>query len=74
MKYQFLFSQKDKSKKIKCRLQQFLFGALRAKNLQSVMPHNVYQIQITNTESLKKCISQVLRETRLWCRRWGFSI
>ena len=29
MKNQALFSSKDKSKKLKCRLQQFLFGALR---------------------------------------------
>ena len=30
MKDQVLFSLKDKSKKLKCRLLQFLFGALRA--------------------------------------------
>ena len=29
MKLQALFSSKDKSKKLKCRLLQFLFGALR---------------------------------------------
>ena len=29
MKNQGLFSSKDKSKKLKCRLLQFLFGALR---------------------------------------------
>ena len=29
MKNQALFSSKDKSKKIKCRLLQFLFGPLR---------------------------------------------
>ena len=29
MKHQALFSYKDKSKKVKCRLLQFLFGALR---------------------------------------------
>ena len=29
MKYQALFPLKDKSKKLKCRLLQFLFGALR---------------------------------------------
>ena len=32
MKNQALFSSKDKSKKLKCRLLQFLFGALRVKN------------------------------------------
>ena len=31
MKNQALFSMKDKSKKLKCRLLQFLFGALRVK-------------------------------------------
>ena len=31
MKNQALFSSKDKSKKIKCRLLQFLLGALRVK-------------------------------------------
>ena len=29
LKHQALFSSKDKSKKLKCRLLQFLFGALR---------------------------------------------
>ena len=31
MRNQALFSLKDKSKKLKCRLLQFLFGALRVK-------------------------------------------
>ena len=31
MKVQALFSLRDKSKKIKCRLLQFLFGTLRVK-------------------------------------------
>ena len=31
MKNQALFCSKDKSKKLKCRLLQFLFGALRVK-------------------------------------------
>ena len=31
MKNQALFSSKDNSKKLKCRLLQFLFGALRVK-------------------------------------------
>ena len=33
MKNQALFSLKDKRKKLKCRLLQFLFGALRVKEL-----------------------------------------
>ena len=32
MKNQALFSSKDKSKKLKCRLLQFVFGALRVKS------------------------------------------
>ena len=33
MKNQALFSSKDKSKKLKCRPLQFLFGALRLRKL-----------------------------------------
>ena len=33
MKSQALFSLKDKSEKLKCRLLQFLFGALRVKRM-----------------------------------------
>ena len=33
MKNQALLSSKDKSKKLKCRLLQFLFGALRVKSM-----------------------------------------
>ena len=36
MKNQALFSSKDKSKKLKCRLLQFLFGALRVKNFDVI--------------------------------------
>ena len=36
MKHQGLFSTKDKCKKLKCRLLQFLFGALRIK----IQPQN----------------------------------
>ena len=38
MKNQALFSLKDKSKKLKCRLLQFLFGAFRVKKLQVLLP------------------------------------
>ena len=41
MKNQALFSLKDKNKKLKCRLLQFLFGALRVKvNLYSFRGSN----------------------------------
>ena len=33
MKNQALFSLKDKSRKLKCRLLEFLFGALRVKSV-----------------------------------------
>ena len=33
MKNQALFSSKDKSKKLKCRLLQFLFGPLRVNSI-----------------------------------------
>ena len=33
MKNQAVFSSKDKSKKLKCRLLQFLFGALRVNSI-----------------------------------------
>ena len=36
MKNQALFSSKDKSKKLKCRLLQFLFGTLRVKSIMLV--------------------------------------
>ena len=39
MKNQALFDSKDKSKKLKCRLLQFLFGALRV-NLVSMTANN----------------------------------
>ena len=36
MKNQALFSSKDKSKESKCRLLQFLYGALRVNDLVSI--------------------------------------
>ena len=36
MKNQALFSLKDKSKKVKCRLLQFLFGAIRVNRMNTV--------------------------------------
>ena len=37
MKNQALFSSKDKSKKLKCRLLPFLFGALRAEYMSAII-------------------------------------
>ena len=39
MKHQALFSSKDKSKKLKCRLLQFLFGALRFESFSFSLGH-----------------------------------
>ena len=50
---QALFSSKDKSEKLKCRLLQFLFGALRVEKKTSL-----YQIK---TVSLQKDIQLVDR-------------
>ena len=41
MKNQVLFSLKDKSEKLKCRLLQFLFGALRVKYTCNLVNHFV---------------------------------
>ena len=57
MKNQALFSSKDKSKKFKCRLLQFLFGALRVKEsvkLQEIHPSTFKKKQMSPT--YKKCI------------------
>ena len=37
MQNQALFPLKDKSKKLKCRLLQFLFGALRVKTVNTAL-------------------------------------
>ena len=39
MKHQALFSSKDKKEKIKCRLLQFLFGALRVNSIFFIVPY-----------------------------------
>ena len=41
MKNQALLSLKDKSRKLKCRLLQFLFGALRAKEQMTDFLYNL---------------------------------
>ena len=43
MKHQALFSSKDKSEKLKCRLLQFLFGALSV-NMKVIL----YAVVISN--------------------------
>ena len=56
MKNQALFSSKDKSKKSKCRLLQFLFGALRVKN-----PVN---FTVKDQEQVTGCQA-------LYCKKYG---
>ena len=47
MKYQAFFSSKDKSKKIKCRLLQILFGALRVKGrARTCEPYNTSETDL----------------------------
>ena len=43
MKNQALFSWKGKSKKLKCRLLQFLFGALRVKAASHIHIVHIYR-------------------------------
>ena len=57
MKNRALFSSKDKSKKSKCRLLQFLFGALRVKTIVvfvnlHALTINTYLIASTDKESI----------------------
>ena len=66
MKNQALFSLKDTSKKLKCRLLQFLFGALRVKLFARVTHTEIHKIvtlikKIKNSMSLTKAVKPVLR-------------
>ena len=54
MKNQALFSSKDKSKKLKCRLLQFLFGAVKVK----VLCYN----EITKSEAFYTCSCRRARQ------------
>ena len=49
MKNQVLFSSKDKSKKLKCHLLQFLFGTLRVKTTTDTVGYNVRVIKSYDT-------------------------
>ena len=49
MKNQALFSSKDKSKKLKCRLLQFLFGPLTVKSLKVGFAFTTYTIFLMAT-------------------------
>ena len=52
MKSQALFSSKDKSKKIKCRLLQFLFGALRVNTVIRFIYSRFFLLMLTTNIKL----------------------
>ena len=64
MKHQALFSSKDKSKKIKCRLLQILYGALRVNN-----PHMLFHRNNSYEISLQTFYNAVFRKTGI---EWPF--
>ena len=68
MKNQALFSWKDKSKKLKCRLLQFLFGALRVKDTFYKYYRNVLKNWDTQRigTSLKIVKIIILADPKIW--------
>ena len=66
MKSQALFSSKDKSKKLKCRLLQFLFGTLRL---------NLYFLNLYESVGLQKHVTAYRNEALLTFLhiRWSFA-
>ena len=69
MKYQALFSLKDKSKKLKCRLLQFLFGALRVKVYRYTSPssHRIYKRE----QLFSLPVPMYVQEELLHYPKWG---
>ena len=55
MKNQTLFSLKDKSKKLKCGLLQFLFGALRVKLFYSEKICNFFFLSNFMKQEVRSC-------------------
>ena len=53
MKNQALFSLKDKSKKLKCRLLQFLFGTLRLKEIVCSSRSHLFPLILLHSERPK---------------------
>ena len=60
MKNQALFSSKVKSKKIKCRLLQFLFGALWVKLRSIFFAFEIWGQHLSNKKNLFKCDNQAV--------------
>ena len=53
MKNQALFSSKDKCKKLKCRLLQFLFGALRVNHIYNYIIQHITNHTTLGSQYLK---------------------
>ena len=53
MKNQALFSSKDKSKKLKCHLLQFLFGSLRV-NMQEIHAFDIQPLLASKCKKIMK--------------------
>ena len=67
MKNQALFSSKDKSKKLKCRLLQFLFGVLRV--------HTYFSGELPLDLGVSKTLSDLLSKAARGCKyRIMFSV
>ena len=60
MKNQALFSSKDESKKLKCRLLQFLFGDLRVKYINATKTTRFTE---PTEESIKPINIKIIRKT-----------
>ena len=67
MKNQASFSSKDKSKQLKCRLLQFLFGALRVNCCVLVNIPRVSKIQQYNTTCYKTCSQDETNHNIMFC-------
>ena len=63
MKNQASFSSKDKRKKLKCRLLQFLFGALRANLKRS---KNIIGFLVTTAETSRSNLGSGLSIICIW--------
>ena len=63
MKDHALFPLKDKSKSLKCRLPQFLFGAIRVNMIKESGPH----LHAVNN-SIHTCTDHILPKVVMLCR------
>ena len=67
MKHQALFFSKDKSKKIKCHLLQFLFGALRVKHSENRKKTSSVTGQIASSDVMRNSANSVLMSENAVC-------